>query len=433
MRRLALVILAATASLAAAQAAMASTLAVTGATTVQFTGVAAETNTVAVTRGATLYTVTDPGSTITPTAPCVTVNANTATCPVAGITDVAAALGDGNDQVTLDATVTQVGVLLQGGDGNDTLTGAATADTLQGGAGNDTLNGLAGDDVLTGGAGDDTLAGGDGDDSLSGGAGRDSVQGGADDDTIPDAGADVDPDTFSGGAGTDLIDYSDAAVGVTVTLDGLANDGVAGEADNVGADIEDVTGTAKADTITGSAAANELNGGSGNDTLSGGAGSDGLNGARGNDTLDGGPGIDALAAGPGNDTLRARDISADDVSCGGGVDSALLDASDVPRACEAVSRGVGVATTSTRVVSGGVTLRLVCPAIEAVRCAGTLTLRNGTTRVGGRSFSIASGTAANIRVALNVRGRRAKAVIATNIFRDAVGIGVITRKAVTLR
>jgi Ca2+-binding RTX toxin-like protein len=208
---------------------------------------------------------------------------------------------------------------------------------------------------------------------------------------------------------------------------------VPGEADNVGADIEDATGTAKADTITGSAAANELNGGSGNDSLNGGGGSDGLNGARGNDVLDGGPGIDALAGGPGNDTLRARDISADDVSCGGGVDSALLDASDVPRACEAVSRGVGVATTSARVVSGGVTLRLVCPAIEAVRCAGTLTLRNGVTRVGGRSFSIASGAAANIRVALNARGRRAKAVIATNIFRDAVGVGVITRKAVTLR
>ncbi len=433
MRRLVLAVLAATACLAAAQAAMASTLAVQGGTTLQFTAAAAETNNVTVTRGANFFTVADPGSTITPTAPCIAVNANTATCPVAGVTDVNVSLVDGNDQATIDPTVTQVGVTLQGGDGNDTLTGATSADTLQGGPGNDTVNGLGGDDQLTGGAGDDTLVGGDGDDSLSGGSGRDSVQGGAGDDTIPDAGADTDPDSFSGGAGTDLIDYSDAAVGVTVTLDGLANDGGAGEADNVGADIEDVTGTAKADTITGSASANELNGGSGNDTLSGGAGSDGLNGARGNDTLDGGPGIDALAGGPGNDTLRARDISADDVSCGGGVDSALLDASDVPRACEAVSRGVGVATTSTRVVSGGVTLRLVCPAIEAVRCAGTLTLRNGTTRVGGRSFSIASGTAANIRVALNARGRRAKAVIATNIFRDAVGIGVITRKAVTLR
>lgn len=433
MRRLVLAVLAATACLAATQAAMASTLAVQGGSTLQFTAAAAETNNVTVTRGATLYTVTDPGSTITPTGPCVTVNANTATCPVAGVTDVNMSLTDGNDQASIDATVTQVGITLQGGDGNDSLSGATTSDVLQGGPGNDTLNGQGGDDQLTGGAGDDTLAGGDGDDSLSGGAGRDSVQGGGGDDTIPDAGADVDPDSYGGGAGTDLLDYSDAAVGVTVTLDGVANDGVPGEADNAATDIEDVTGTTKADTISGSAAANELNGSSGDDTLSGGGGSDGLNGARGNDTLDGGSGIDALAGGPGSDTLRARDISADDVSCGGGVDSALLDASDVPRACETASRGVGVATTSARIASGAVTLRLVCPAIEAVRCAGTLTLRSGTTRVGGRSFSIASGTAANVRVALNARGRRARAVIVTTIFRDAIGIGVITRKAVTLR
>jgi hypothetical protein len=74
----------------------------------------------------------------------------------------------------------------------------------------------------------------------------------------------------------------------------------------------------------------------------------------------------------------------------------------------------------------------VCPAIEGVRCTGTLTLRSGTSRVGGRSFSIAPGSAANLRVALNARGRRARAVIATSIFRDAVGIGVITRKVVKL-
>jgi Ca2+-binding RTX toxin-like protein len=432
MRRLVLAVLVAIGCLAAAQAAMASTLTLPGGTTVQFTAAAGETNNVTVARSATLYTVTDPGSTITPTAPCVTVNANTATCPVAGVIDVNVALADGNDQAIVDATVTGVAVTLQGGDGNDSLTGIPGRDVLQGGPGNDTLSGLGGDDQLTGGSGDDTLAGGDGDDSLAAGTGRDNVQGASGDDTFTDAGADTDTDTYGGGAGTDLIDYSDAAVGVTVNLDGVANDGVPGEADNAGADIEDVTGTTKADTITGNAAANELNGGSGNDTLSGGGGSDGLNGARGSDTLDGGSGIDALAGGPGNDTLRARDISADDVSCGGGVDSALLDASDQPHACETVSRGVGVATTSARVISRGVTLRLVCPAIEGVRCTGTLTLRSGTSRVGGRSFSIAPGSAANLRVALNARGRRARAVIATSIFRDAVGIGVITRKVVKL-
>ena len=49
--------------------------------------------------------------------------------------------------------------LLVGGTGNDTLLGGANADTLQGDDGNDTLRGQSGPDSLTGGAGTDTLIG----------------------------------------------------------------------------------------------------------------------------------------------------------------------------------------------------------------------------------------------------------------------------------
>jgi Ca2+-binding RTX toxin-like protein len=62
------------------------------------------------------------------------------------------------------AVVTQFN-LIEGGPGNDPLTGTAAADRLLGHGGNDTLLGLAGDDELDGGAGNDLLDGGAGNDS----------------------------------------------------------------------------------------------------------------------------------------------------------------------------------------------------------------------------------------------------------------------------
>lgn len=61
--------------------------------------------------------------------------------------------GDGRD-----------GVLLDGGEGNDTLSGTSAAEVLFGGAGNDTLNAGGGDDILYGGTGADTLNGSGGND-----------------------------------------------------------------------------------------------------------------------------------------------------------------------------------------------------------------------------------------------------------------------------
>ena len=55
--------------------------------------------------------------------------------------------------------------MINGGDGNDTLTGNSQNDVVTGDDGNDTLSG---------GDGNDTLTGGDGNDSLTGGAGNDT-------------------------------------------------------------------------------------------------------------------------------------------------------------------------------------------------------------------------------------------------------------------
>jgi len=62
------------------------------------------------------------------------------------------------------AVVTQFN-LIEGGPGNDPLTGTAATDRLLGHDGNDTLLGLVGDDELDGGAGNDWLDGGAGNDS----------------------------------------------------------------------------------------------------------------------------------------------------------------------------------------------------------------------------------------------------------------------------
>ena len=91
----------------------------------------------------------------------------------------------------------------------------------RGDAGNDTLIGGAGRDDLNGGAGLDTVAGGDGDDSLNGGDG---------------------PDTISGGGGNDTVDFSQRTQPLTISLDGVADDGEAGERDNVLPDVEGVIG-----------------------------------------------------------------------------------------------------------------------------------------------------------------------------------------------
>ena len=106
---------------------------------------------------------------------------------------------------------------------------------------------------------------------LFGGSGNDTLDGGA--------GADV----LIGGDGTDTADYSLSAAGVTVSL--LTGLGAGGDAqgDTLGG-IENITGSAQADTLTGDGAANTLDGGSGNDTLIGGAGADTLIGGPGTDT-----------------------------------------------------------------------------------------------------------------------------------------------------
>lgn len=94
------------------------------------------------------------------------------------------------------------GVTAKGGEGNDHLDGGNVAGSkgrvlLDGGDGSDTLTGSGGNDVITGGEGNDILDGVYGDDKLSGEDGDDALYGGED----PDG---QDHDKLNGGVGDDL-------------------------------------------------------------------------------------------------------------------------------------------------------------------------------------------------------------------------------------
>jgi fibronectin-binding autotransporter adhesin len=93
---------------------------------------------------------------------------------------------------------------IDGGLGNDTITGTNGVDELRGGIGNDTLFGMGGTDILRGGANDDSLNGGDGVDSLYGDDGVDTITTGAGRDIIYFAG-----DLASEDVITDFALYSD--------------------------------------------------------------------------------------------------------------------------------------------------------------------------------------------------------------------------------
>ena len=134
---------------------------------------------------------------------------------------------------------------------------------------------------------------------------RSRVRGGTGNDTLVGGGG---PDELDGGTGRDVVSYSSAPAGVTVTLGGGADDGVPGQGDSVLA-VETVVGSAFNDLLVGAGGAERLEGRGGDDRIDGGGG---------NDTLIGGTGGDAVAGGAGHDLLQASAGSdGQDVYAGG--------------------------------------------------------------------------------------------------------------------
>ena len=107
----------------------------------------------------------------------VRVNADLTTVNLDDVDEVLVSGGNGNDRITLGPR-TDVPSVVDGGAGDDRVTGGRADDVITGGDGNDRVSGGAGADQLFGAAGADRLFGDAGDDELSGGDGRDLLNGG---------------------------------------------------------------------------------------------------------------------------------------------------------------------------------------------------------------------------------------------------------------
>jgi Ca2+-binding RTX toxin-like protein len=170
---------------------------------------------------------------------------------------------------------------------DDKITGNELANSLSGLGGNDRLEGKAGNDTLAGGTGNDTYV-------FAGG----------------NLGSDVIDEFFLFG-GVDTLDFTSFATGITVLLDSIGTQTLS--ANNLtlrltsGNRIENVKGTAFADTIFGNSLANVLEGNDGADMIDGRSNHDTLRGGLGNDILRGGDGNDTLLGQEGLDQLFGDD------------------------------------------------------------------------------------------------------------------------------
>ena len=162
---------------------------------------------------------------------------------------------------------------IEGSRNSDYIVGSSNFD--------DHLFGLDGNDVLVGRGGDDVLYGGLGKDYLMGGRSPGDAN-----------------------AGEDTASYQFARTGVVVDLydNDLAESQGEAEGDIL-VDIDNLSGSIRADRLYGDQNANDIRGNGGDDILSGRAGNDRLYGNAGNDTLYGGAGADRLEGGSGDDLL----------------------------------------------------------------------------------------------------------------------------------
>ena len=74
--------------------------------------------------------------------------------------------------------------MLEGGSGNNDITGGSGDDTLSGGSGGNVITGDDGNDLLEGGSGGNNIVGGTGNDTISAGSGFNDLTGGTDADTF---------------------------------------------------------------------------------------------------------------------------------------------------------------------------------------------------------------------------------------------------------
>jgi hypothetical protein len=256
----------------------------------QFTAAAGERNDLTVDAGSGgAVQFSDAGAPVSPGLWCAPVPLGQALCDPDGdprVTDgggVSVDLGDSDDRAMIrwvPGTDTRPGAIrVAGGAGSDHIENSANGVIrFDGGDGNDTLvTGPAASAYLLGGAGADLMA--------------------------------------SSAGCCSIASYSDHdRSGVRVTLDGKANDGVAGEGDDVR--TSGVIGSPGPDVISGDARANSLTGSGGADVLDGGGGDDSINATLDDaQAADGPDGPDTVTCGAGNDDVVADENDKVGVDC----------------------------------------------------------------------------------------------------------------------
>jgi hypothetical protein len=346
-------------------------------------------------------------------------------CAAASAATVRALLGDGRDVLrpSLNCVGDQSGINrmhpvfnAEGDDGSDTLIGGRLNDTLDGGQGADEINGQAGDDTLVDRSGRDVVNGSTGNDLFETGTFTTSGP-------LEGASNGLFADVLDGGSGIDTVRYGNRDERINVGLDGAANDGEAGEGDNVRA-IENVVAAGGNDTLVGSDAANQLEG------------------QGGNDSITGGNGADTLVGGSGSDFIVARDNGTRDVvRCGDDFDEVVADLEDnvelsflvlQPRtggpACDRVERfavddgpPAEVVNRSARIAADrSLRVTLACPRRARVTCRGKIRLleavRGGRELASARYVARRGRRSAPVRLVLTAqeaRRVRARGVAAT--------------------
>ena len=240
------------------------------------------------------------------------------------------------------------GPTVEAGAGNDVVTSPGL---LEGGAGDDQITGTNQDEGINGGPGADVLRGLGGDDNLAG-------------DTEPQDGSPGLPegdDVIDGGPGRDDVVYVARQIPVEIDLDAGIG-GSAGERDTLIA-IEDAFGGAAADTIWGTNGPNKLSGGGGRDEILGFGGADETDGGR------------HVNSGPGNDFLV---FPRGDFTCGAGTDAVAAPPRDtpLPGTCERVAfdPSLTAAAIPSRVGGG---LRIGFRSTCRCRVRGRLEVRRG--------------------------------------------------------
>lgn len=270
-------------------------------------------------------------------------------------------VGPGDDSLELASSqVEATAVQAFGGPGNDAIRKAQTSASIDGGLGDDVIE----PDVALPGATETAV---------------------------------TPQDVVAGNVGVDTVSYRDAPRPVTVSLDGVADDGRtgAGEGDNVLTDVERLVGSAGGDVLTGNDGPNLLDGGAGDDVVVAGAGRD------------------DLVGGAGNDVVHALDGEADRISCGTGADLVYVDAADTVTGsgddrCEDLVRAPRVAARG-RLVEREVLVRLRCRgATTACRGAGRLEIRREgrTVRAGQVRYSVRVGSTETVRIRVTRRAQR---------------------------